>query len=814
MSASTLNGSKRLIDGIGQGVGLPLIADPIYDLSSRRQASEVRVTPAVEFDPVLVPEELRERPQWVGWKYEVRDGNATKVPMNVGTGRMASSTDPNTWCGFDEAVRGLPRHPDWAGIGFVFSPDDPIAGVDLDECIDDEGNIVPSAREIIEALDSYTEVSPSGRGVKIHIRANKGDEKRSKSKAIPGFKESEVYDRGRYFTVTGRHLPGTPLTVEPRQAELDALRERLWPSSNAPLTHSVLGTAPFDGNSGSDDEDDALFRRASRAKNGAKFVRLMGGDTSDHAGDDSAADLALCAHLAFWTGRDPGRIDRMFRGSGLMRAKWNEKRGQQTYGQMTIAKALESAGPGRERSVPASDRAGGDRSDGLLRCTDVGNGARLAREFGDRLRYVHEWKAWIWWDGKRWIEDVGHAQECAKRVARLLYADAANADDDKAAARLAAWAKSTASAKHVEAMLKMARSEPGITVLSEDLDADPWLLNTPTGVVDLRTGLLRPHDSALLMTKIAGAGFQPSAASPRWSAFLERTFGGDSELIAFMQRAAGYSLSGATTEQVLFINHGTGCNGKTTLIETLAECAGSYAQATPASTLLASTHADRGPRDDVAALKGARVVTASESADGRGLNESLVKSLTGGDRVAARHLYGRFFTFSPTFKVWLSTNHKPQIMGTDEGIWRRVRLIPFNVRIPEGERDPRLRDKLCEESEGILRWMVQGCLDWQHAGLGMPKAVSAATSDYRLEQDSVAEFLAERCEAAPEFSVGASEIFSVYRSWCDGAGIQPLNNTRFGSSLSDRNFAVDRHPASRRKVRLGVRLRGGEDTPC
>jgi hypothetical protein len=286
-----------------------------------------------QVNPTHVPHVLRERRQWVCWKYICRGGKQTKCPINPRNGGRASSTDPETWLSFDEAVAAW-QAGGHAGIGYVFATVDPFCGIDLDGCIDDAGAIVPAAREIIDALNSYTEVSPSGRGIKVFIAGAKPDDARCRSKAIEGYKETEVYDRERFFAVTSRHVPGTPIAVEERQAELDALCDRLWPKKRPSGT---AAHAPANGFTG---DDEALVEQAGAARNGDRFKRLFAGDTSIHGDDRSAADQALCNSLAFWTGRNAERMDRLFRRSGLFREKWDEKRGARTYGQMTIENAI------------------------------------------------------------------------------------------------------------------------------------------------------------------------------------------------------------------------------------------------------------------------------------------------------------------------------------------------------------------------------------------------------------------------------------------------------------------------------------------
>jgi putative DNA primase/helicase len=351
-------------------------------------------------------------------------------------------------------------------------------------------------------------------------------------------------------------------------------------------------------------------------------------------------------------------------------------------------------------------------------------------------------------------------------------------------------------------MIDDARALPPIPILPDALDADPWLLNVANGTIDLRTGELRAHRREDLLTRLAPVEYDPDAQAPCWAAFLERIFAGDGELIGFLRRAVGYSLTGQTGEQVFFILHGTGANGKSTLLEALGAMLGDYGAKTPTETLLIKRSA--GISNDVARLRGARLVTAVEAEDGQRLAESLVKQLTGGDTITARFLYQEAFEFAPTFKLWLATNHKPTIRGTDYAIWRRIRLIPFAVTIPEKEQDRTLPDKLKAELPGILAWAVRGCLEWQREGLGLPEAVKAATAAYQVEQDTLAAWLDACCILSPTATARAGQLYKNYRAWAEENGERPMTGHKFGRTLTERGFDKYKDRAGWAYVGLGV----------
>ncbi len=361
-----------------------------------------------------------------------------------------------------------------------------------------------------------------------------------------------------------------------------------------------------------------------------------------------------------------------------------------------------------------------------LPLTDLGNARRLAIRHGHDLQYCYPWNCWLIWDGQRWSrDDSGEVYRRAKDTVRGIYEEA-HAAGDKVDA-VAKHALRSQQRERIEALIRLAQSDLAIT--PDAIDRLPWLLNVENGTLDLRSGELQPHRRDDFLTKLAPVAFDPTALCPTWLRFLERIFCADDSLIQFIQRAVGYALTGDTQEQCLFLLHGTGANGKTTLLEAIRALMGDYARTADFATFLAKNH--DAIRNDLAALKAARLVSASEVERGRRLNEPLVKQLTGGDRITARFLHAEFFEFAPQFKLFLAANHKPEIRGMDEGIWRRVRLIPFEVMIPTGQQDKSLGEKLLTELPGILNWLIAGCLAWQRRWLQPPDRVVAATSSYR-----------------------------------------------------------------------------------
>src|SRR5215207_6529092 len=441
---------------------------------------------------------------------------------------------------------------------------------------------------------------------------------------------------------------------------------------------------------------------------------------------------------------------------------------------------------------------------GVYLCTDTGNAERLADRHGANLRYCHPWGKWLLYYGTRWrVDDRGAVVRLAKDTARSIFEEAKEAHSDAAANQLGKWASSSLSESKLRAMISLCQSEPGIPVLPDELDASPDLLNVLNGTIDLRSGKLREHRREDLITRIVPVEYDPDANAPAWETFLQRVLPGE-ELRAFVRRAVGYSATGDTSEQCMLINHGGGANGKSTFQETIAAALGDYAMRAPTEMLLAKRAG--GIPNDVARLKGARFVAASETEEGRRLAESLIKDLTGQDTITARFMRAEWFDFEPTHKLWLSTNHKPEIRGTDNAIWRRIRLVPWTVTIPPAEHDKKLPEKLRGELSGILSWIVRGCLEWHRVGLRAPNEVRKATGAYRAEMDVLAGFLVDCCEVGTSHWDYAKDLYASYKRWCDEVGERPESQRRFGGHLSERGFSRDRGGSRAAGIWRGVRL--------
>jgi putative DNA primase/helicase len=438
--------------------------------------------------------------------------------------------------------------------------------------------------------------------------------------------------------------------------------------------------------------------------------------------------------------------------------------------------------------------------------TELGLARRFVRLVGCNFRFVPATRTWLAWVETHWTPARGgEVERAAKYVVDSLFIEVMEEPDRERQRVRARFALTAQSARAIRNMLTLAETEREIALPPDALDQDPWLLNCQNGTLQLRgTPQLRPHRREDLITKCLPVRYEPTTECPTWVAFLERIFEGNQDLIGFVQRAVGYSLVGAIFDQVLLFCWGTGSNGKSTMLHAISKLLGDYAATLAAETLLARKADPALAMNDLSTLQGTRFVIAVESDMGRQLAEARVKQLTSVEPLKVKRLFADVFSIAPSFKVWVASNHKPRITGTDDAIWRRVKLIPFAVGIPDAEQDHALGAKLEAEREGILAWAVRGCLNWQSDGLGVPKEVRQATADYREQMDHMAGFLAERCSVEPEATVTATELYDAFLEWSKRSGEDPPPKRTFGLLLQERGFTSRRTMRSRQW--LGLRL--------
>lgn len=469
-----------------------------------------------------------------------------------------------------------------------------------------------------------------------------------------------------------------------------------------------------------------------------------------------------------------------------------------------LSKIIESAPDWtsiRDEDVTSSDSKRSDNQS--FKCTDLGNAERMVSLQGQDLRYCYPWSKWLVWTGKQWApDDQGEVERRAKMTVRAICREITPETDEDRVKEVYKHAARSESDSKLRAMVNLARME--LPILPDDLDRDHCLFNVINGTVDLKTGELLPHTREDFIGKIAQVEFDQKARCPIWLNFLDRIFNGRLELINYIQRVVGYALTGDTTAQCFFLLWGTGANGKSTFLETIRILAGDYGHQSDFQTFLAK-RTDSGQSNDLASLKGSRIVTASEAGAGRSLNEALIKTVTGGEPIRARFLYGEFFEFKPQFKLFLATNHKPRIRDTDLGIWRRVKLIPFEVTIPSGEQDTRLLEKLSFELPGILNWALAGCKDWLLNGLAEPRIVLNATSEYRESEDVLASFFEDTCVYSQGARVKTSDLKNAYKSWCESNSEEPVSNRAFAGYLETRGCKPMKIMSTRYWCEIGLK---------
>lgn len=453
--------------------------------------------------------------------------------------------------------------------------------------------------------------------------------------------------------------------------------------------------------------------------------------------------------------------------------------------------------------------------------TDLGNARRFDLLYGADARWCDARERWLAWDGSRWAWDDRRAVHamCQGTVDRIIdelqfwrgELEGCTEPEErvKLEARIKAcgkhWASSQSSGR-IGAVANEARALPSRAVAMQDLDAEAWVFNAANVTINLRTDEVYPHRRSDLITHRGGVDYVEFAGCPTWEAFLRQIMQDQGDIIAFLRRSAGYCLTGDVSEQKFWVLLGDGANGKSTFLEILMWVLGTYAKPLAPGFLEQKRHDDSHPTD-VADLQGARFTASSEVRQGKSLNESKVKRLTGGDQVKARFMNQDFFFFEPTHKLWLATNHKLRVRGTDHGIWRRTMVVPFKVQIPESEQDPHLKDKLKAEGPGILNWALQGLREWRTTRLAPPAAVIEAVQDYRETEDIVAAWLEDCCTADPNTETTVADLYRAYSAWFEAAGHtgRPMASRELSEALGKRGFG-DRKGGKGVRYRTGIRL--------
>lgn len=775
-----------------------------------------------------LPAALRASGLFCCWRYEERDGKRTKVPYNPRTGGRAQSTNPTTFVPMNtaEAVQG---QYDGLGVG-VF---DRLGAIDIDHCISEQGELSPTAVEIMDAMDAYTESSPSGYGLRILFTVPKGFVYDKDKFYINNQKAGiEVYIAGstnKFVTVTGdTFTPGRDL--EERGEQLKAVLEKFMRRpAKGPKPTQLPSAAP----TAVDLDDLELINRAKRSKQGAAFAALMSGDIAGYK-SQSEADIALCNMLAFWTNRDAARMDRIFRTSGLMREKWDRPQSGSTYGAITIQNAVGTAQHGYDPQAhfkAKADKITNRTAVGPLKLADlhpeannryswndIGNGYLFADWYKDKARYVPERKKWFIYDGKVWKPDTGglRVMELCKKLADNLVIYALSLPDGGKKDDYRKFVEKWQKRCNRETILKDASSVYPVELA--EFDSDPFLYNCKNGTLDLRNGQFRPHSPADMLSMISGVRYDQAARCERWEQAVNEAMEGDMEKALFLQKAMGYGLTGDTSEECFFTLYGaTTRNGKGTLMETYMRMQGDYGRAVKPETIAQKPTANSSsPSEDIARLAGARVVNISEPGKQMVLSASMVKALTGNDKINAQFLNENSFEFYPQFKIFINTNHLPRV--TDPTVFSsgRVKVIPFERHFSEEEQDKGLKRKLRrpESLSGLLNWCLEGLKLFEETGLDEPAAVRSATAQYQKDSDKISRFVDDMMEPDIMGEIRTEDAYREYQAWCSRNGQYPEAMPTFKQAMESHAEIKRKRPygagksATPQTFILGMKWRG------
>ncbi len=785
-----------------------------------------------------VPQELRDQPHWVA-----RTG---KIPINPNTLHGASSKDTNTWAKFEQAIGAIGKTASLRkgnetvkapcdGIGFELRA--PYCGIDIDHCVDTStGEISLEALDIISMMDSYTEYSPSGTGIHI-LYKNDGSThpERHKKKPIDNVQHIEMYQADRYFTVTGS-IFGDYDQLHERTGQADIIYKAymLDAPDNRPKADKNVSTSKHFQDAAAALTDDELLHKAMNAKNGGAFSRLWNGDKSDYNDDDSRADLALCDMLAFWTGCDTGKIDALFRQSGLMREKWDRKQAGTTYGAITIQKAITgcteiySPRSGSGFSSVMSDSVAADQPGGALpglskftydditrhKADDIGTAELFADLVKDFVCYVPEEKAFYLYNGIVWEQDVVKENIKAGKLLMDFVAAAQRLIPPPPAGRPQEWPEEVAEQEKIDKAYRTQYHSLGNAngrdrVLKDvkkllykprsRFDRQPDLLNCMNGTYNLSTGELQPHNAEDLLTKCSRASYDPEAVSERFTRFIDEICEGDREQTDALQRALGYSLIGATPEECFFIAYGKSTrNGKGTLFDLVLDTLGDYGAQMDFDVIARSGTKDASrATPELARLIGTRYVLVNEPQKGTCFNEGLIKQLTGSDNITARPLYGATIEFKPLFTIYITTNNLPAISDDTLFTSDRIRILPFNRHFTEAERDTRLKTTLREGNgkDAVLNWLIEGYRKYKESGLTDTAAGKDIVIQYSEDNDYIAQFIGECLAVHDQNDKRADKermtnILARYRYWCDSSNIKPLGRKQFKEELQKHGVPV------------------------
>jgi P4 family phage/plasmid primase-like protien len=795
-------------------------------LTGQPEVSSTPIPERVEPAPVpdryaALPDAMRNAPRWIVWKsIPNRDPSkkARKVPFYVSgvprNGETDTPIDRAKLAKFDAALAAWATGK-YTGLGFALGDDGTgncWQGVDLDHL-----SARPELNAVGEALTGYTETSPSGDGMHAIGYGAPFAAMGSNATGI------EAYSSGRYFTVTGANGSGVPVCLA------DTVNNFLRPLHSAATTSKKENGA----RTGGGEADETPFEMVNpdtvtHLRSALTFMRADDRDIWQKNGHrlkalgDIGRELWLTwsATSEKYDPQDASRTWDSFKPSHTSYKAIFKDAQDGGWVNPTSRAGRKASKHDSNRLMPVGDGnistdsahfdvptlGGADERDGTATTrplSEFGNALRMIDTHGENLRYVPELKNWIVFKDDSWQGGCGSAlvKELVARMAYTVYTEGAQFRMD-AAESFAKWARNSQKAQIVNNTVKLLESESEVRLPLGQIDADTMLAGFDQArcVLDLRTGVARDATTSDYVTKsLTPRTLGDASMAVRWLAFLDQIFDGDAELIGWLKRWCGYLLTGDTSEQILLFLFGQGANGKSVFAEVIRHILGDYGSTIPSEMLSESKKQAGGATPDLAALVGRRLALCNETEDGRALAESLIKSLTGGDSISARANYGAPFEFKPAFRLLVVGNHRPIIRGNDYGIWRRIRLVPFNRTFTEQERDPLLIDKLKAEAQHILAWMVEGCVEWQREKLTvLPSIVASQTADYRKDQDVIGRWLDECVVFVDGAEVEKAELYDNYREWALANGLKPASNVSIGRRIPERGIA--------QRMSHGVRL--------
>lgn len=738
-----------------------------------------------------VPPSLQRLIRWVCWKLEERNGKKTKVPIDPHTGNLAKVNDSTTWASFGAAMEGYLR---WglSGVGFVFSKSDGYCGIDFDHCIDPAtGEIDPIIVEYLSRIDSYTEISPSGSGVHVICKATLPPGPRRHNNI-------EMYDDGRFFTMTGNRWAGSAVSVEERQEEVTKFWLMIF-SGKAKEESKEFSFESVDEIRG----DDEVIAKACLGSRGEKFKRLWEGRWENWTyRSASDADMALCNYLALHS-RNKKQVERLWLRSGMNRPKVSERA---DYRDRTILEAF--------HSLKSPDTYGEfERANGTITICAVGDAQRgLAEKFAERWKNYIRWnesrREWMRYLDFRWqgesdsyvIHAVGEflkesIVEMGGRRGRL---------EGKALREYQQLCKSMLHYQFVNGIVNFLRATPCLSIREREFDQEPNLFCCRNGVYDLALGRIVSENSQSYLLRQSGVILDFEAKCPLFDQFLAEIFEDNPELIDYLWRIIGYSMTGHVDQQCWYFLHGIGMNGKSTLLHVLRVMLGDYCMQVDPATF-EKLHGGR-VRSDLARLAGARMVVCEELPFGATLDGTLLKQFTGGEPLTARFLFSKEFEFTPVGKLWVCANHIPRLDGSDFATWRRPQFIPFGYTVPKEKCNPHLASDLCEEIPGIFNKAAAKLGEYfLTKKIGIPGEVLEQIENFRRENDSIGSFLVEHCLISKTVRCRATLLYQAYEKYCQDNSEYTHSQTKFGRTLAELGY---KKVVSGGVWRSGITLRG------